>query len=118
MIDQAWLPWLSAAGGVLSGLLIWVFTTGRWTSKREAELARLERDLQELQRAVQSEALSMRAFIERVNTDVGRLDTRIALLERELIVRQQYDQQEAAARDSRIRRLEEHLEDLRRGKRS
>lgn len=124
-----WLPIALAVStailGVISTIAIYGFATGKYIQRSDdhredveerlevfaKHLSDLHREKHELDRALRDEDHARRAIVDRINTDLGRLELRLAVIERQNIMNAEFDQREVAARDRRFEKIEATLEE-------
>lgn len=117
----AWLPVLSVASTALSAVLVWGFASGRWLQKQEDgkesladRLSEVESDITSLQKAFGDFIQQRYATVERINTDLGRHEQRIAILERERQLSTEFAQREMAAMLTRLATIEAVVREIER----
>lgn len=71
---QDLLQWISAATALVSAILVWGFASGRWAQKRESDHQTLA---EQVAAYVREEDSARRALVDRVTTDLGRLELMI-----------------------------------------
>jgi hypothetical protein len=118
---QDWLAILAVASTAISSIVLWGFLTGRWIQKQEGEsshgqkrIAEIESDIHELDRALRDADLARHAFVERVNIDVGRLEQRIALVERADSLMSAFNERRDQELDRRLGQMESILREIQR----
>jgi hypothetical protein len=118
------LPWLSAAAAGLSALVVWGFSSGRWVQRREddhgdiealrADAAAITASLTEYDKALRELEQSIVTFRERVNIDVGRLESRLVWGDEKETLRFQRVDEHITAIVVRQDRLEARMNELQR----
>lgn len=94
------IPILVAITSVISAVILYGFTTGKWVQKQELSHQHGESRFEKLEAALAQETAARHALTERVNTDLGRLEQRGVWLEKMI------ERQEAQV-TRRLDRLEE-----------
>lgn len=106
MNAQQVLPWLVAALTAVTSVLVWGFTSGRWVQKQEDGSDVFRKRLDALEVLQDEEDKVRRAIVERINTDLGRLENRIAILAREKELSDGWLNQRLAHIEAAIRELD------------
>ncbi len=125
-----WIPLALAVAtavlGVLSTILIKGFAAGKylqrvedhrnemqdWREEIAKTLSDLHQEQHELARALRDEDHARRLMVDKVNTDMGRIDLRVAVLERQSIMTSDFDHRERESRDRRLEQLEEVVREI------
>ncbi len=111
----------TAVLGVLSALLLKGFAAGKYLQRHEDHRADVEQrfnefrhEIAELRRCARDEDQARRLVVDRVNTDFGRLELRVAVLERQAIMATEFDERQGDSRDRRLDHLEALVRELQR----
>jgi chaperonin cofactor prefoldin len=111
----------TAVLGVLSALLLKGFAAGKYLQRHEDHRADVEQrfnefrhEIAELRRCARDEDQARRLVVDRVNTDFGRLELRVAVLERQADMATDFDERQGESRDRRLDHLEALVRELQR----
>lgn len=104
------LPWVSAIAAFISTIVVWGFASGRWVQRREADAEQLDK----VTKSIRDEDLAHRVFVDRVTTDMGRLESRILFNDEKELLRFQRVDEHMTALEQRCDRLEDRANDLHR----